>query len=105
MPWCRYADDGIAHCRTEQEAQQLLADLKQRSVDCGLELHPEKTKIIYCKAGNRAGTYHNTKFTFLGYDFCQRQARNLKTNTVFKSFSPAVSKAADRKSTRLNSRH
>jgi RNA-directed DNA polymerase len=94
MPWCRYADDGIAHCKTEKEAHQLLADLKQRFANCGLELHPEKTKIIYCKDGNRAGTYHNTKFTFLGYDFCQRQARNLKKNTVFMSFGPAVSKAA-----------
>jgi RNA-directed DNA polymerase len=94
IPWCRYADDGLVHCNTEREAQQLLSALQQRFADCGLELHPDKTKIIYCKDGNRQKPYHNTKFTFLGYDFCQRQVRNLKINRVFMSFSPAVSKAA-----------
>ena len=94
MPWCRYADDGLVHCKTEQEAQQLLADLTQRFAQCGLELHPVKTKIVYCKDGNRQEQYQNTKFTFLGYEFCQRQARNLKINRVFMSFSPAVSRAA-----------
>lgn len=94
MPWCRYADDGLVHCKTEQEAQVLLTALKQRFTDCGLELHPEKTKIIYCRDGNRRKLYQNTKFTFLGYDFCPRQSNNRQINRVFMSFSPAVSKAA-----------
>ncbi len=94
MPWCRYADDGLVHCKTEQEAQQLLVVLKQRFAECGLELHPEKTKIIYCKDGNRRKHYQNTKFTFLGYDFCPRQSKNRQINRVFMSFSPAISKAA-----------
>jgi len=94
MPWCRYADDGLVHCKTEQEAQQLLLELKQRFAECGLEIHPEKTKIVYCKDENRRKGYQNTKFTFLGYDFCQRESRNLKTNGVFMSFSPAMSKVA-----------
>lgn len=93
-PWCRYADDGLVHCRTEKEAQQVLADLNQRFADCKLDLHPEKTKIIYCKDGNRQGNYPNTKFTFLGYDFHRRGAKNLNKNKIFLSFSPAVSKAA-----------
>ena len=59
-PWCRYADDGIAHCRTEMKAQQLLADLNQRFLKCGLELHPDKTKIVYCKDGKRKGNHQNT---------------------------------------------
>ncbi len=93
-PWCRYADDGLVHCRSEQEAQQLLVSLKHRFEMCGLELHPEKTKIVYCKDGNRKNQYLTTKFTFLGYDFRQRSSLNRRTNEVFQNFSPAVSKAA-----------
>nr|WP_198027129.1 reverse transcriptase domain-containing protein [Candidatus Paracaedibacter symbiosus] len=94
IPWCRYADDGLVHCKTEHEAQALLTALKQRFADCGLDLHPEKTKIIYCKDGKRRKLYQNTKFTFLGYDFCPRQSKNHQINCVFMSFSPAVSKTA-----------
>jgi len=49
LPWCRYADDGLVHCRTQEEAQQILEALKQRFKECGLELHSIKTQIIYCK--------------------------------------------------------
>jgi len=93
-PWCRYADDGLVHCKTEQEAKQLLVDLEQRFEVCELELHPVKTKIVYCRDANRQEEYHNTKFTFLGYDFCSRAVINPRKNSVFMSFSPAVSKAA-----------
>ena len=92
--WCRYADDGLVHCKTEQEAQRLLLELSDRFAECGLELHPEKTKIVYCKDANRQKQYHNTKFTFLGYDFCSRTVRNPGVDDVFMSFSPAVSKAS-----------
>ena len=61
-PWCRYADDGLVHCRTEQQAQDLLCELRERFAECGLELHPQKTKIVYCKDGNRRGRYHTTSF-------------------------------------------
>ncbi|CAO5683161.1 MAG: hypothetical protein HEEMFOPI_01899 [Holosporales bacterium] len=95
-PWCRYADDGLVHCKMEQEAQELLIGLRQRFMECKLELHLDKTKIIYCKDDNRQRDYLNTKFTFLGYDFCRREARNLIKNKIFMSFSPAVSKAAEK---------
>jgi RNA-directed DNA polymerase len=52
-PWCRYADDGLIHCRTEAEAQAMLAALKKRFEECELELHPVKTRIVYCKDGAR----------------------------------------------------
>jgi len=94
IAWCRYADDALAHCKTEQQAQQLLVELKQRFNACGLELHPEKTKIIYCKDDNRRGDYVNTEFSFLGYTFRRREAKNSKNNQLFLSFSPAASKAA-----------
>ena len=90
--WCRYADDGLAHCKTEQEAQELLQALKERFANCGLQLHPEKTKIVYCKDANRKGEYHNTSFDFLGYTFRARRSKNGKLNILFASFSPAVSK-------------
>jgi group II intron reverse transcriptase/maturase len=93
-PWCRYADDGLAHCRTEEEAQELLCALNERFAECGLTLHPDKTKIVYCKDGSRKGTYPTTSFDFLGYTFRARTCKNSKRNTLFVNFTPAVSKAA-----------
>lgn len=94
MPWCRYADDGLVHCHSEAEAKQMLEVLKQRFQACGLELHPLKTKIIYCKDGSRKGWYENTAFDFLGYTFRRRLCKNSKRNSVFVNFTPAVSKIA-----------
>src|SRR5208283_547788 len=65
LPWRRYADDGLVHCRTEQEAEALRAELRARLAECHLELHPTKTKIVYCRDGKRKGTYPNVKFDFL----------------------------------------
>lgn len=94
IPWCRYADDGLAHCKTEQQAQKLLAELKQRFEECGLELHPGKTKIVYCKDGRRKEEYSKIEFDFLGYTFRRRLVKNSKCNSMFISFTPAVSKSA-----------
>jgi len=94
MLWCRYADDGLVHCRTEQEAQQLLAMLTQRFAECRLELHPTKTKIIYCKDSNRRGGYPQTEFDFLGYTFRPRLVKQSKRSILFVSFTPAASKTA-----------
>jgi len=89
LPWCRYADDGLVHCRTEAEALAIKARLAARLAACHLEMHSEKTRIIYCKDGNRRGTYPNTKFDFFGYCFRAR-ARNRK-GQLFTSFGPQVS--------------
>ena len=94
IPWCRYADDGLAHCKTEREAQELLQALSKRFAACGLELHPDKTKIVYCKDGSRKGKYPNISFDFLGYTFRARTCKNSKSNTLFVNFTPAVSKTA-----------
>ena len=69
-PWARYADDALTHCRTEAEAQALLVELKLRFEECKLELHPTKTKIVYCKDGRRKGSYPNTNFNFWGMSSC-----------------------------------
>jgi RNA-directed DNA polymerase len=88
IPWCRYADDGLVHCRTEQGAQVLMADLQARLAACGLEMHPTKTKIVYCKDSNRKGNYPNVSFDFLGYCFRPRRAENARTKQVFLQLSP-----------------
>ena len=94
MPWCRYADDGLVHCKTEAEAKYMLEELRKRFEECGLMLHPTKTKIIYCKDGSRKGKYPEKKFDFLGYTFRPILVKNSKRNSMFISFTPAVSKAA-----------
>jgi RNA-directed DNA polymerase len=92
--WCRYADDGLVHCKTEQQAQAIKAALTARFAECGLELHPDKTRIVYCKDGSRKGEYPNTKFDFLGYTFQPRSAKNRKDNRMIVTFTPAVSQSA-----------
>lgn len=94
IPWCRYADDGLLHCRSEQQAQALLSELEERFAECSLMLHPEKTKIVYCKDGSRKGKHRNIKFDFLGFTFRPRVVKNSKRNSIFVSFTPAVSDAA-----------
>lgn len=94
VPWCRYADDGVVHCQTEKQAQQLLSELRQRFEECGLKLHPEKTQIVYCKDGKRKEQYERTSFKFLGYCFKGRWCKNKKRNIFFMSFTPAASKEA-----------
>jgi group II intron reverse transcriptase/maturase len=93
VPFERYADDMVCHCRTESQARKLLADLNERLGDCGLELHSEKTKIVYCKDEDRKGDYPVKKFDFLGYTFRPRLSRN-RRGKFFVNFSPAISNKA-----------
>jgi RNA-directed DNA polymerase len=91
-PFERYADDGVVHCRSEAEARKVLAALAERMTQVGLELHPDKTRIVYCKDVTRKRSYEHEQFTFLGYTF---QTRSAKGRTgLFPSFLPAVSKDA-----------
>ena len=89
----RYADDAICHCTSEAEASALRRSLEGRFADCGLTLHPEKTKIVYCKDDDRRGTYPDQKFDFLGYTFRPRLSRR-RRNTFGVSLSPAASDKA-----------
>jgi RNA-directed DNA polymerase len=86
--------DGLVHCRNEQEAQALKSELQVRLAKCRREMHPTKTKIVYCKDKKRKGTYPNVKFDFLGYCFRPRLVRRLRDNTLFCGFNPAVSSSA-----------
>jgi RNA-directed DNA polymerase len=93
----RYADDAVVHCSTQGQAREVLAALSMRMEQVGLRLHPDKTKIVYCKDSNRRGNPEVTSFTFLGSTFRPRGARNPKSGKVFTSFLPAVSLEALKK--------
>lgn len=93
IPFERYADDGICHCKTLAQAQQLRAALEARFAECHLELHPQKTRVVYCKDDDRRGTYPDHSFDFLGYTFRPRRSKN-RWGKFFISFTPAVSNAA-----------
>jgi RNA-directed DNA polymerase len=103
LPFERYADDAIVHCRTEAEAQEVRAAIAARLQACQLELHPEKTKIVYCKEDDRRGTYLHEKFDFLGYTFRPRRSKN-RWGKYFVNFSPAVADKAG-KAMRAEIRH
>jgi len=89
----RYADDVICHCDSEAQARALREALEQRCAECNLELHPQKTKIAYCKDANRRDSYPVQRFDFLGYTFRPRSSMN-RYGRMFVSFSPAVSDKA-----------
>jgi RNA-directed DNA polymerase len=91
VPFCRYADDGILHCRTDAAAYEMRERLAARRCDCGLERHPEKTRRGYCKDSKRTGTHEHLQFDFLGYTFRPRRIvdRWGRTRT---GLTPAVSR-------------
>ncbi|KZK84045.1 Group II intron-encoded protein LtrA [Pseudovibrio sp. Ad13] len=89
----RYADDGVYHCATRAEAERLLEALEQRLKECHLSLHPQKTKIVYCKDSNRKGSYPEISFDFLGFTFRPRRAMS-KHGDVFSGYTPALSRKA-----------
>jgi len=89
----RYADDAIVHCRSERQAQAVLEAIRGRFLQCGLELHARKTRIVYCKDDDRPGKSNSSKFDFLGYTFQPRRAKN-RWGKHFVSFLPAMSTQA-----------
>jgi RNA-directed DNA polymerase len=89
----RYADDGVIHCKSLAQARLVLDRIGERFRECGLELHPDKTKIVYCQDINRQAVYPDVQFTFLGYTFRPRKAED-KYQRIYVNFSPAVSRAA-----------
>ena len=95
IPFARYADDAVCHCRSEEQARFLRDALEQRFTQCGLTLHPAKTKIVYCKDSNRRKQHPVTSFDFLGYTFRPRLSMN-RWGKGFVSFSPAISNKAQK---------
>ena len=88
--FARYADDAIVHCRSQKQAEEVMQEIALRLKECGLLMHPDKSKIVYCKDSNRTEPYPNEQFTFLGFTFRPRKAQNKKLQ-AFTSFLPGVS--------------
>lgn len=89
----RYADDGVIHCKSEEQAKLVMRMVQYRLRECRLEMHPEKSRIVYCKDVNRQEVYPVIQFTFLGYCFRPRKAVD-KYGRVYVNFAPAVSREA-----------
>jgi RNA-directed DNA polymerase len=93
LPFCRYADDGLIHCRTLKQARYVKERLAQRLKECGLEMHPVKTRIVYCKDNNRPDNGEHIQFDFLGYTF-QPRKRLGRGGRIVTRFTPAIAHSA-----------
>jgi RNA-directed DNA polymerase len=93
VPFERYADDAVLHCKSRRQAEAVLDGLAERMGEVGLRLHPDKTRVVYCKDGKRRGDHEHTSFTFLGFLFRARKSRD-KNGLTFTSFLPAMSTEA-----------
>ncbi|AUC77244.1 group II intron reverse transcriptase/maturase [Olleya sp. Bg11-27] len=91
VKFTRYADDVIVHCRSQKHAEHVLEAIRNRMTQIGLELHPKKTKIVYCKDYRRQQNYSVIKFDFLGYSFQPRTSKSKKTKGLFLGFDCAIS--------------
>jgi RNA-directed DNA polymerase len=91
--FCRFADDGILHCRSYRQAKDVLRRIGERFRQCGLAIHPDKSGIIYCKDKNRKDSYERISFDFLGYTFRPRRCVD-KQGVVHPNFLPAISRAS-----------
>jgi len=91
IPFERYADDTICHCRTKEEAEMLKVIITKRLAECKLKLNEEKTRIVYCKDSSRKGNHSEIAFDFLGYTFRPRKSKNRTSGKIFTGFQPAIS--------------
>ena len=89
-PFARYADDAVVHCRTRTQAEEVMRSIALRLAECGLTMHPEKSKVVYCKDSNRTASHPHVSFTFLGFTFRPRKAIN-RRKKAFTNFLPGVS--------------
>jgi RNA-directed DNA polymerase len=93
VPFERFADDAVAHCRSKRQAESVLDAIRDRLLQCGLELHPTKTRIVHCRDSDRRGTHEHVSFDFFGYAFQPRRAKN-RWGKFFVSFLPVISAKA-----------
>jgi RNA-directed DNA polymerase len=99
LPFERYCDDIVVHCFTEKQTRYVRLRIEARLCEVGLRLHPDKTRIVYCKQDGRGESYETTSYTFLGFTFRTRAARR-QDGTIFNGFLPAVSRDAMKKMSR-----
>ena len=96
VQFARYADDAVVHVASKERAMEVLAGIRERLGECKLEVHPEKTKVVYCRDDDRPGDHDHTSFDFLGFSFRPRGAKN-RWGKMFVSFLPAISVKARKK--------
>jgi len=89
--YVRYADDAVLHCKSKVQADYVLRSLRKRMKQCGLELHPEKTRLVYCKDYRRQEQHESVKFDFLGYSFQPRTAKSKRDGSLYLGFDCAIS--------------
>ena len=89
----RYCDEIIVHCVSRNLAEKVRDTIGRRLGTFGLTLHPEKTRVVYCKDWPRPQRDGPRTFTFLGYTF---QPRGVMTpgGQLRTGFVPAVSAQA-----------
>ena len=93
----RYADDVIVHCHTQAEAEAILLHITERMQQCQLELHPLKTKIVYCKDYKRNEPYKQIQFDFLGFSFQPRPTKDYRTGIIQNQFDLSISRASQKR--------
>lgn len=93
VPFCRYADDGLLHCKSRRQAEYVMRAISERFRQCGLEIHPDKSSIVYCKDANRQEDFAKISFTFLGFTFRPRRCMD-KKGRLHPNFLPAISRSA-----------
>ena len=93
VPFCRYADDGLLHCKSKKQAEYVMNRIRDRLQECGLEIHPLKSRIVYCKDANRSEEHEEVCFDFLGFTFRPRRCVS-KRHGVHPNFLPGVSRAS-----------
>jgi group II intron reverse transcriptase/maturase len=102
IPFERYSDDVVVHCASEAQARAVLADIRRRLGECGLELNETKTRIVYCADDSRKQPWDGpTGYDFLGYTFRGRSARRSRDGSLFVSFTPAISDQNAKKARRV----
>ena len=89
--YVRYADDAVLHCKSKVQADYVLRNLRKRMKQCGLELHPEKTRLVYCKDYRRQEQHESVKFDFLGYSFQPRTAKSKRDGALYLGYDCAIS--------------
>ncbi len=93
VPFCRYADDGLLHCKSRKQAEYVMQRITARFKECGLEIHPEKSKIVYCKDINRGEDHKEISFDFLGFTFRPRRCVT-GSRKAHPNFLPGISRAS-----------
>jgi hypothetical protein len=89
-PYARYADDAVVHCRSQKQAEYVMRSIASRLAVCGLTMHPEKSKVVYCKDSNRRADYPHVSFTFLGFTLGRGRHSANKTGSSRASFREPV---------------